>query len=97
MNAKRRTASGYMARPEKMKRPAPEFSITEKELPAIKDWKVGTKYSMELEVEMVTASKGSDMDTMMGEKSVHSARFKILSVDSEPEGEEESESENEKD
>ncbi len=80
MAKKTGTSSGYLVR--NTKRPAPEFSITEKELPAIKKWKIGKKYAIELNVEMVSASKGSDYD-IGGDKDTHTARFKILSADSE--------------
>lgn len=90
MSKKSTTSSdGYLARPSTVKRSKPEFSITEKELPAIKNWKVGQKYSIELNVEMVSQSKGSDYE-LGGDSQIHTARFKILSVDSEA-GTEESE------
>lgn len=82
--SKRTTGDGFLAS-SKPKRRYPEFSITEKDLPAIKEWKVGKKYSLELNVEMVSSSKGSDYDIPYGaeQKEIHNARFKIISVDSE--------------
>jgi len=69
-------------------REKPQFGLTEKELPAIKDWAVGKKYILTLNVEMVSSSKGSDYDVPLGSdgkrKEIHNARFKILSVDSMP-------------
>lgn len=84
----RSSGDGYLARPS-TKRPKPEFSITEKDLPAIKDWSVGKKYAIELNVEMVSQSKGSDWE-IGGDKDIHSARFKIISIDN-SEGAEKSE------
>lgn len=52
----------------------PSFSLTEKELPAIKNWKVGSKYKVEMQVEMVSVSKNE-----YG-KSPMTARFKIHKV-----------------
>ncbi len=85
MEKTKRTSDGYLASPSKPQRRKPEFSITEKDLPAIKEWKVGKKYSIELNVEMVSSSKGSDYDAPYGSdsKDIHSARFKILSIDNE--------------
>lgn len=38
-------------------RSLPSFSLTASELPAVKDWKVGSKYTLTIEVEMTSASK----------------------------------------
>ena len=65
--------------PKRSERPAPEFSLTEKNLPSIKEWEVGKKYAIELNVEMVNHSKGG----MFADTKQHEARFKILSVDCE--------------
>lgn len=35
----------------------PHLDLSEKDLPAIKDWKVGTKYTIVLEVEMTSIRK----------------------------------------
>ena len=35
----------------------PSFRLTEKDLPEIKDWKVGKRYHLEMEVEQVEVSK----------------------------------------
>lgn len=82
-----RTSTGYMA-VGKPPRSKPEFGISESELPAIKDWKIGGKYTMTLNVEMVSASKDSDYDAPAGldgnMKKIHRARFKIMSVDAMP-------------
>lgn len=87
MAKRTRTGDGYLARPS-IARPKPEFSITEKDLPAIKEWKVGKKYALELNVEMVSSSKGSDWDSIGGGKDIHNARFKILSIDNQEGAEE---------
>lgn len=88
MAKKTGTSSGYLAR-SSTARSKPEFSLTEAELPAIKEWKVGEKYAIELNVEMVSQSKGSDWD-VDSKKDIHTARFKIISVDNQ-EGADESE------
>ena len=54
----------------------PEVSFDEKQLPQIKDWEVGKKYKLELEVEMISKSK-SQYDA--GEP--HRASFKVTSVE----------------
>lgn len=87
MSKKTGTSTGYLVKSSST-RSKPEFGISEKELPAIKDWKVGQKYSLELNVEMVSSSKGSDYDSPWSpdgkeRPQIHQARFKILSVDSE--------------
>ncbi len=57
-----------------MPRMLPSFSLTEKELPEIKDWNVGHKYTLVVEVEMVSSSKDE-----YG-KSPLTSRFKIHKV-----------------
>lgn len=84
------TSGGHMAKPVMPVREKPQFSISEKELPAIKDWSVGKKYTMTLNVEMVSSSKGSDYDVPLSHdgkrKEIHNARFKVISVDAMPSG-----------
>lgn len=77
---RRGTSTGSLVtRDKKYVEPAPEFGITAKELPAIKDWSVGKKYTITLEVEMVSQSKGDEWDIPEGEKAPKfRARFKIL-------------------
>lgn len=79
-----------MAKPVMPAREKPQFSLSEKELPAIKDWGVGKKYTLTLNVEMTSSSKGSDYDVPLSNdgkrKEIHNARFKILSVDAMPSG-----------
>ena len=52
----------------------PSFSLTEKDLPAIRNWQVGKKYKLEVEVEQVSMSKDE-----YG-KSPMTAHFKIHKV-----------------
>lgn len=59
----------------------PSFSLSEKDLPEIKDWKIGQKYMLEMEVEMVSASKNE-----YG-RSLHQSRFKIIKIGTEEEDE----------
>lgn len=64
----------------------PSFlSLDSEDLPAIKDWNVGKKYTLMVEVEQVSISKdGDEYGPMMAngetKKSSMRARFKILSV-----------------
>lgn len=55
--------------------------LSDKELPAITEWKVGEKYTIELEVEQTSMRKKEDGSMC--------AEFKIVSASSEDEGEEE--------
>ena len=52
----------------------PSFSLTEKDLPVIKNWTVGKKYTLVMEVEQVSMSKDE-----YG-KSPMTARFKVHKV-----------------
>lgn len=52
----------------------PTFNLTEKDLPEIKEWKVGKKYKLEIEVEQIAVSKNE-----YG-KSPMTARFRIHKV-----------------
>ena len=57
----------------------PTVSLDAGDLPEIKDWKVGGKYKLELEVEQVSASKDDYM--MEGDKKhPMTARFRIIKV-----------------
>ncbi len=62
-------------------RMTPTLSLSEEDCPDIKDWKVGGKYKLELEVEQVSASKNEGMmeETANGKNKI-SARFKVLDV-----------------
>jgi len=56
--------------------------ISEKELAAIKDWKVGQKYKLEVEVEMTGISKQDNWESDPGKLS---ANFKINKISTEKE------------
>lgn len=56
----------------------PSFSLTETQLPEAKDWQVGKKYTLEVEVEMV----GSNINEYSKDKTV-SYRFNITKVGAE--------------
>lgn len=57
-------------------KPKPTISLSEKEVPAIKDWVIGGKYTIEANVEMISISK----DQWGKEKGLIEARFNILDV-----------------
>lgn len=53
----------------------PEFTLDTKQLPAIKDWEVGKKYTLEVQTEMTGLNKSQyDAEKML------KASFKIVSV-----------------
>lgn len=56
----------------------PSFSLTETQLPEAKDWQVGKKYTLEVEVEMV----GSNINEYSKDKTV-SYSFNIVKVGAE--------------
>lgn len=67
--------------PMRANKPQPSVSLSEDDLPEIKDWKVGGHYSIILEVEQTRLSKG---DIFMDEKDrKYEASFKILSATTE--------------
>ena len=53
-------------------RELPSFTLSQGDLPAIKNWRVGSKYRLEIEVEMVRLSKNE-----YREDEPISARFKL--------------------
>lgn len=58
----------------------PTFQIDDEDLPELKDWKVGEKYTLVMEVEQLSMRQGNEWqgsDTK--DKKVH-ATFKIISV-----------------
>lgn len=59
----------------------PTFTMSESDLPALKDWKVGQKYTLCVEVEMMKAMKGDEypMYGQETDKKVNGT-FKIVSV-----------------
>lgn len=63
----------------KPKRELPRVTFTAEDVPEIKDWKIGEKYFLELEVEQVSAEK--DRFGYEGEKeSPLTATFKVVAV-----------------
>ncbi len=52
----------------------------EEELPELKNWKVGSKYTLTLEVEQMSMSKGDEYGEESKEKPKTRASFKVLSV-----------------
>lgn len=89
----RSTADGMMVERSSIKyeKPRPIFRVDEKDLPEIKEWTVGKKYKVELEVEMQSHSKGDEYGPEIGEKKKsHEARLKVLSIkECEKDGDEE--------
>jgi len=62
----------------KPSKPNPSVSLSEDELEAIKNWKVGQKYTITMNVELTRLSRG---DIFMDEKDrTWDASFKILDV-----------------
>lgn len=57
----------------------PTLSLDEKDLPAIKNWKVGGRYRITIDVEQVSAEKGDSWNSPDDDDSKKlSARFKVL-------------------
>lgn len=63
------TVKGYKA--DKI---PPSLTLNEKDLPEIKDWKVGETYHLEMDVKLVSQSNDSMMDNGMN------ARFEVQDV-----------------
>jgi hypothetical protein len=66
-----------------LSRSLPTFSVTSKDLPEIKNWSVGHKYKLEIEVEQTEMAKAEYME---GEPLT--ARFRILKIKNTSESEE---------
>lgn len=65
----------------------PSFSVTEKDLPAIKDWKIGGKYKLEIEVEQVDISKSEYGDSKLRSRlKIHKIGEKALMSEKEKQG-----------
>lgn len=67
--------------------PRPQFSINAEEFPAIKEWSVGKKYKVEIEVEMV----GNEIGDWGDDKGKNVARFKICGIMSDEDKDDDSE------
>lgn len=66
--------------PAEPRKTPPSLSLSDEDLPDIKNWKVGETYKIVVEAKQVSSSMG---DTIMGEgKKKMNARFEILSVKS---------------
>ena len=66
-------------KPSEPKRELPRVTFTAEDVPEIKDWKIGGKYYLELEVEQVAAEK--DRYGYEGEKERPlTATFKVMAV-----------------
>lgn len=61
-------------------RELPSFSLSEKDLPELKDWEVGKKYNLEIEVEQIGKEKNS---YMTDNKNEIMGRFKIVKIKAE--------------
>lgn len=53
----KKTLNEVVESPVMEERSLPSFSVDEKDLPAIKNWKIGEKYTIEIEVEMTEIGK----------------------------------------
>jgi hypothetical protein len=73
------TKTPAVEKPAEPKRELPRVTFTAEDVPEIKDWKIGGKYYLELEVEQVAAEK--DRFGYEGEKeSPLTATFKVVAV-----------------
>lgn len=70
-----RGTKGYMF--DAPARMLPSFSLSEKDLPEVKEWHVGKRYKLEIEVEQMSINKD---EYMIG--APISARFKIHKIKS---------------
>lgn len=64
-------------------RPKPSLSIDSKDLPAIKDWKIGKTYELVVKVKLVNLSLGDGYDDYPSESDapkVERARFRVTNV-----------------
>jgi len=59
----------------------PEFCLSQKDLEDIKDWQVGEKYTITMEIENISKEKGGWYMGKDDKEIIHS-RFKILSIKS---------------
>lgn len=73
--------------PAKEVRILPTFQLTEDDLPDIKDWEVGKKYLLVMEVEEIAMREGSEWQGAEDKEHKMHATFKITKVGAEePEG-----------
>lgn len=57
------------------------ISISSKQLPEVKNWKVGNKYTVELEIEQTGMRKGDEWERKESSEDVYYATFEINSVE----------------
>lgn len=76
------TKSPSVEKAEAPRRILPSFTLTTKDLPEIKDWKVGGVYFLKIKVEQTQLGKGQTEweTTTKGEKEMH-ARFQMLALE----------------
>lgn len=77
---KGRGTSDGMLISHKMERPKPSITVTEDDLPEIKNWEVGKKYNVKAKVEMRSHSKGDNYGYDGGGKKKHEARLIIEDI-----------------
>lgn len=66
--------------PAKTERILPTVRLTDEDLPEIKNWKVGEKYTLVMEVEQTSMRQGNEWESSASkDKRIH-ATFKITSV-----------------
>lgn len=68
-----------------MKPMKPTLRLTSDDLPAIKNWSVGKKYTLKLEVEQTSMRQGNEYEYEIGEsdaKDKISATFKVTGIES---------------
>lgn len=56
------------------------FRVDDNELPEIKEWKVGGKYKLMMDVEQIESSKGEEYGPMEGKGKKMYGRFKVTSM-----------------
>jgi hypothetical protein len=58
----------------------PTFRLGSDDLPDLKDMEVGKKYNLELEIEVMSKSQGSEWDQESSKKDVINSTLKVLKV-----------------
>lgn len=62
----------------------PSFSLTTKDLPEIKDWKVGGVYYLRIKVEQISLGKGdSEWSNPKSNDKTMNARFQMIGIEAE--------------
>lgn len=80
----RGTSDGMLVSPERAASlPKPSLSVTEDDLPEIKNWEVGKKYNVKAKVEMRSHSKGDNYGYDEGGKKKHKATLIIHNISAE--------------